>query len=322
LDQSTKTKRYLAEWEDQSFVQLMFPHKNSDWNWYLDEILPVFENIALTIAKYQKCLVCFSDEDTIKNIKDIPNIEFKKVPSNDTWCRDFGAITIEENGKKKLLDFQFNGWGKKFDAVLDNQISKKIFSHVETIDFVLEGGSIDSNGAGVVLTTSDCLLEENRNPAFTKKQIELKLKDFLGLEKLIWLDHGFLVGDDTDSHIDMLARFVDENTICYVTCDDEEDVHYEALKQMEKELQKTNFNLIKLPWIEEKVYEDERLPASYANFLIINGAVLVPTYNDKNDNKALEVLQKAFKTRDVIGIDCSKVIRQHGSLHCLTMQYY
>jgi len=300
----------------------MFPHKNSDWNWYLDEILPAFEEIAKTIAKYQRCLVCYDDILTIQNIKNHPNIEFKQLASNDTWCRDFGAITIEQNGEKQLLDFVFNGWGKKFDATLDNQISQKIFTDIKSIDFVLEGGSIDSNGIDTILTTTDCLLEQNRNPQFSKEEIEKKLQEYLGMKNIIWLEHGFLIGDDTDSHIDMLARFVDKNTIAYVSCDDVSDPHFEALDKMKKQLEETKFNLVALPWVSAKYYDDERLPASYANFLIINDAVLVPTYNDKNDQQALDIFSKLFPNRNIEGIDCSKIIRQHGSLHCLTMQYY
>jgi agmatine/peptidylarginine deiminase len=285
-------------------------------------MIVVFETIAKTISKYQKCLVCYMDDDTIENIQEIPNIILKKVKSNDTWCRDFGAISVEENNNIKLLDFIFNGWGKKFDATLDNNLNKILFENIKSIDFVLEGGSIDSNGVDTILTTSDCLLEQNRNPHYSKEQIENKLKQYLGMSNIIWLYHGYLEGDDTDSHIDMLARFIDDKTIVYVKCDDKDDVHYESLYKMEQELKQTNFNIVALPWVGAKYYDGERLPASYANFLIINGAVLVPTYEDKNDQKALDILKDLFPTRDIIAIDCSKVIRQHGSLHCLTMQYY
>ncbi len=316
------SRRLLAEWEEQSAIQLCFPHLNTDWADMLDEMLQVFETIANTISKYQKCIVCYEDETTIQNIKNNSNIIFKKVNSNDTWCRDFGAITIEEDSKKQLLDFVFNGWGKKFDATLDNKINKKIFNDIKSIDFVLEGGSIDTNGNGVILTTSSCLLEKNRNPLSSKAQIEQKLSEYLGAKKVLWLEHGFLEGDDTDSHIDMLARFVNKDTIVYVSCDDKDDIHYEELLKMEDELKQTKFELVALPWIGAKYYDRKRLPASYANFLIINGAVLVPTYDDDNDQKALDIFKKLFPTRNVIGCDCSKIIRQHGSLHCLTMQYY
>jgi agmatine deiminase len=302
----------------------MFPHKSTDWVDNLDEIIKVFEKIANTISKYQKCLVCYSDDENIKNLqnKKNPNIIFKKISSDDTWCRDFGAITVEENNNKKLLDFTFNGWGNKFDSKQDNQINKKIFSDIESIDFVLEGGSIDTNGDGILLTTTDCLLEKNRNPQYNKKQIELKLKEYLGISNILWLENGYLEGDDTNSHIDMLARFVNKNTIVYLSCDNKDDIHYNSLQKMKQELEKTKFNLVPLPWISPKYYNNERLPASYANFLIINNAILVPTYNDKNDKKALKIFKELFLNRDIINIDCSKIIRQNGSLHCLTMQYY
>lgn len=314
-------KRLPAEWEAQEFVQLMFPHSNSDWGQYLDEMIPVFEEIAINIAKYQPCIVCYMEDDTVKNIENIDNIIFKKVDSNDTWCRDFGGITIENNGKIEVLDYIFNGWGNKFDASKDNLLTKQLFQDVKSYDFVLEGGSIDSNGNGVILTTTDCLLEENRNPSFTKEEIEQRLKDDLGADEIIWIENGYLEGDDTDSHIDMLVRFTDANTIVYQSCDDKDDVHYEALKAMEDEVKKLPFKCVALPWIRAKYYDDERLPASYANFLVINGAVLVPTYQDKSDKKALEIFTQLFPERDIIGIDCSKIIRQHGSLHCCTMQY-
>lgn len=321
MEQKSFNKRLIAEWETQEFVQLMFPHSQSDWGEYLDEVLPVFEEIAQSIAKYQPCIVCYMEEKGIQNIKNKENIILKKVASNDTWCRDFGGITILNGDKIEVLDYIFNGWGNKFDASLDNQITKELFCDIKSYDFVLEGGSIDSNGDGVVLTTSECLLEKNRNPSFTKEQITAKLKDDLGIKELIWIENGYLEGDDTDSHIDMLARFVDKNTIVYQTCDDKDDIHYKPLKLMEEEIKKLPFQSYALPWIEAKYYDDERLPASYANFLFINGAVLVPIYQDKNDEKALELFKKLLPKYDIIGIDCSKIIRQHGSLHCCTMQY-
>lgn len=312
----------LAQWEEQSFVQLMFPHEDSDWAEYIDEVLPIFEQIAINIAKYQKALVLYKNEKYIQNIKDIPNIIFKKVDSNDTWCRDFGAITLkDQNGKLKLLDFIFNGWGDKFDASLDTVISKKIFKDIISYNFVLEGGSIDVNSKKVLLTTSACLLEKHRNPQFSKEQIEQKLKEFLGIEKVLWLEHGFLQGDDTDSHIDMLCRFINDDTMVYQSFDKNDTVHYEEFLKMKEQIESFGYKSIALPSISANYFDDERLPASYVNFLIINGAVLVPTYNDPNDNLALDIFQKSFPNYDIIGIDCSKIIRQHGSLHCLTMHY-
>jgi agmatine deiminase len=317
--------RLLAEWEEQSFVQLMFPHSQSDWGEYLDEVIEVFENIALNIAKYQKCLVCYSEDNTIQNIKSNPNIIFEKINSNDTWCRDFGGITVVDNNKYKILDFQFNGWGDKFDASLDNDITKSIFSNINTIDFILEGGAIDINSKGVLLTTKECLLSSTRNKNFTPNMIEDTLKKYLGATKVLWLENGSLEGDDTDSHIDMLARFLDDNTIVYQSCDDIDDINYTPLKNMENELKtiakKENFELIAMPHISAKYYDKERLPASYINFLFINNAILVPTYQDKNDTKALNIFKDKFPNKDIIAIDCTNIIRQHGSLHCLSMQY-
>lgn len=325
----------LAEWEEQEFVQLVFPHKDTDWEPCLDDAVETFVNIAKAIQKYQKVLIVTKNIDQIKEkFVNKKNLTFVNIDSNDTWSRDFGGITVEQDGKLFILDFIFNAWGKKFEYDKDNKITQKLklkgllkdYGH-HSLNFVLEGGSIESNGEGVILTTTECLMEKNRNPRFSQKQIEKALMQYLGAKKVLWLDHGYLAGDDTDSHIDTLARFVSSDTIVYQTCDDETDEHYEALKKMEdqlktfKNLNGLPFNLVGLPWIEPKFDEDDRLPATYANFLIINGAVLVPTYNDKNDQKALDVMKKVYPKRDVIGVDCSTLIRQHGSLHCVTMQY-
>lgn len=325
--------RLPAEWEAQSFVQLVLPHENTDWSEYLDDSLNCFINIALEIVKREKCiLICDNLEKSVNylhTLREKKNLKIVEIDSNDTWSRDFGAITIFENGEKKLLDFNFNGWGLKYSSNLDNQISKKmakekLFGNTELItkDLILEGGSIDSNGNGVILTTKECLLEPNRNPHLTQKEIDSKLKKYFGAKDIIWLEHGYLAGDDTDSHIDTLARFVNENTIVYVKCYDENDEHYDELSKMELELQKTGFNLIPLPLPEPKYYDSERLPATYVNFLIINEAVLVPTYRDKNDDRVLKIFENIFPDREVVGIDCLPLIRQHGSLHCVTMQYH
>jgi agmatine deiminase len=327
--------RLPAEWEEQNFVQLVFPHENTDWAEYLDEAIDTFVNIANAIAKRQKCLIVAKNLSEIKaRFPKKKNLDFIRLDSDDTWSRDFGGITIVENDEYIICDFNFNAWGKKFEYKKDNKITNQLklkgklkeYCH-RTIPFVLEGGSIESDGKGVILTTTECLMEKNRNPRYSKKAIEKKLADTLGAKKVLWLDHGALEGDDTDSHIDTLARLVSEDTIVYQSCDDENDSHYESLKKMEEQLKTfTNlkakkYKLIALPWIEPKYYDDERLPATYANFLIINGAVLVPTYNDKNDEKALKIMQEVFPKREIVGIDCSTLIKQHGSLHCVTMQY-
>jgi agmatine deiminase len=327
--------RLPAEWEKQEFIQLVFPHENTDWNDYLEAAVITFINIANHICKYQKCLIVAKNLTYIKTLfTNKKNLSFVKIDSNDTWSRDFGGITVEDNNSLIVLDFQFNAWGKKFSYKLDNQITNKLklkgllsaYQH-KPIPFVLEGGAIESNGEGIILTTTKCLMEENRNPILTQNEIENKLVEYLGAKKILWLNSGYLEGDDTDSHIDTLARFVNKDTIVFQSCDDETDIHYIELQKMEKELLNftqlngEKFKLIALPWIEAKYDDNDRLPATYANFLIINNAVLVPTYADKKDDVALEIFKEIFPTRDVIGIDCQTLIRQHGSLHCVTMQY-
>jgi agmatine deiminase len=257
-------------------------------------------------------------------------------PSNDTWARDHGPVTIFEQGQKILLDFVFNGWGLKFAANKDNLITRKlyekgIFGHDEIRHggLVLEGGALETDGAGTLMTTTECLLSPNRNPHLTQKEVEELLSEKLGVDRFLWLENGYLAGDDTDSHIDTLARFCSQDTIVYVQCPDKADEHYEALKQMEQELQAfrtrdgESYNLVPLPWPSPCYAEDgHRLPATYANFLIINGAVLVPTYRVPEDATALEVLTACFPSRKIIGIDCRELIEQHGSLHCISMQLY
>ena len=264
------------------------------------------------------------------------NIRFFECETNDTWARDHGGISIlDKNGNAGIIDFKFNGWGLKFAANKDNLITGKIFQsqlfnaqYINCLNFVIEGGSIESDGKGTLLTTSECLLSPNRNGAWNKDQIEQYLKENLGISRILWLDHGFLEGDDTDSHIDTLARFCPNDTIVYVQCNDPKDRHYKALKDMESQLQSFRtqdnrpFRLLPLPMADEIVFDNERLPATYANFLIINGAVLYPTYNQPiNDSRTAEILTTAFPERQIIGIDCRALIKQHGSLHCVTMQY-
>jgi agmatine deiminase len=256
------------------------------------------------------------------------------IPSNDTWSRDFGPLTIYEDGEPVLLDFGFNGWGLKFAADQDNQITARLqaagaFGRLErrVPGLILEGGSIESDGAGTLLTTAECLLGPNRNPHLDREGVEAELRRWLGAERILWLKNGYLAGDDTDSHIDTLARLCPNDTIAYVACNDEQDEHYAALRRMEAELRifRTRdgqpYRLIPLPWPAAKFDEEgTRLPATYANFLVINDAVLVPTYQDPNDAAALVAVGQAFPDRAIIGIDCLPLILQHGSLHCVTMQ--
>jgi agmatine deiminase len=269
-------------------------------------------------------------------MKDLPqdNIRYAIAPTNDTWARDHGGIGVLDGDKPLLLDFVFNGWGLKFAADKDNLITsvlaqQDVFKAPKVHGgLVLEGGALESDGQGTLLTTTECLLSPNRNPHLSQLQIEQELKRLLGLDRILWLNHGFLEGDDTDSHIDTLARFCTPDTIAYVKCSDPEDVHYGALQAMEIELKGlvkkdgSPYTLVPLPWPDACFASDgHRLPATYANFLIINEAVLVPTYRVSQDAEALSVLQTVFPDRKIIGIDCRPLIEQHGSLHCVTMQY-
>lgn len=329
--------RFLPEWAPQSAVMLAWPHAQTDWHEMLEEVQTCFADIVQTIARFEDVLLLVNDPAEIPALQKRFNsrVHCLKVESNDTWARDFGPVFIEKNGQPVLLDFKFNGWGLKFGADKDNRINSRLFAenifhpkvtYTNRLNFVLEGGSLETDGKGTLLTTSECLLSPNRNGEWDQKQIEAYLKENLGVQRVLWLNHGYLAGDDTDSHIDTLARFCDENTIAYVKCDDDTDEHFQALKNMEEELKSfrtpegKSYKLIPLPFANAVFEDDQRLPATYANFLIINGAVLVPTYNSSLDKKALTQLATAFPQREIIGIDCSPLIKQHGSLHCVTMQ--
>lgn len=328
-----------AEWEEQDAVLITWPHPGTDWAATLPSVEKTYLEIARLILKKEKLLVTgqntgifrsnFSEEECMK-------ILFFEIPSNDTWARDFGPVCTFRNGTKVVNDFTFNGWGNKFSCELDNRISARLFEmgafsesakYCEYPDFVLEGGSIESDGKGTILTTSECLLNPNRNPKLTKEEIEEKLKIVLGARRILWLNHGGLKGDDTDSHIDTLARFCDEKTICYVKCNDRGDIHYPDLKNMEEELrgfmteEGDPYRLIPLP-MADPVYngEGKRMPATYANFLLLNQTVLVPLYGVGTDGEALEVFRKIFPEREIKGVNCYPLIEQNGSLHCITLQ--
>ncbi len=332
------TVRLPAEWEPQDAVLLAWPHAKTDWASILLLVEPVFLQLAATISRYEQVLIVTTDPDPLavklENFgATMAAITLVQIPFDDTWCRDFGPITVLADGLPRLQDFVFNGWGNKFfaeqdDAVTQHLQKKNLFSApVDGHSLVLEGGSIESDGDGTLLTTSQCLLNPNRNPYRNREQIEEELRETLGCRRILWLDHGHLLGDDTDAHIDTLARFAPNDTILYVACHDPADEHYPALKRMAEELSAFRsvaglpYRLLPLPWPAAR-FDDEaqRLPATYANFLVINGAVLVPTYDDPRDDAALATVGAAFPDREIIGIDCSAVILQHGSLHCLTMQ--
>lgn len=333
-------RRLPAEWEKQRTVLMAFPHEETDWHNAENEAelkaaLSPFIRIAQAIAYGESVYIICKDKTKIANMFcSTRNMTFIEIPTNDTWIRDYGYISIQEEGENKLLDFRFDGWGGKFVAELDNSVNQLIHQKgymgvtaLEKINFVLEGGSIESDGEGTILTTTACLCNPNRNGGLSKKEVEETLHNTLGAQRVLWIDHGYLAGDDTDSHVDTLARFVNKETIAYVKCDDREDEHYEALKKMEAQLktftQKNgkSYTLIALP-MTDAIYskEGERLPATYANFLISNDAVIYPAYSDKNDRYVGEIFKSLFPDKEIIPVNCLKLIEQGGSLHCSTMQ--
>ena len=297
----------------------------------LDEITATYHEIAREIAQRENLLIVAPEE-----AQPIINFQLSIINSNDTWARDHGFITLtDDEGHHRLLDFCFNGWGEKFPAELDNAINRRLYDegklggdYVDCLDFVLEGGSIESDGRGTVFTTTGCLLAPHRNQPLTKEQIEERLKRELHAERILWIDHGNLTGDDTDGHIDTLVRICPDDTLLYMGCDDPDDEQYDELRLMEEQLKTfrtidgSPYRLKKLP-MPRPIYDgDDRLPATYANFLIINDAVLCPTYAQPDlDAEALRIIGEAIPDREIVGIDCRSIIKQHGSLHCCTMQF-
>lgn len=332
-----------SEWFPQSGVQLTWPHEGTDWNYMLPEVTECYVRMAFEIASREPLLIVTPEKAHVETLlqerlpsKLLSNIIWCECPTNDTWARDHAFITLLDSDGPVLLDFCFNGWGMKFAADKDNQINRHLFNagllngtYHNCLDFVFEGGSIESDGCGTLLATSECLLSPNRNEYLSRTDIEARLKTLLHAQQVLWLDHGYLAGDDTDSHIDTLARLCPNNTITYVKCEDPTDEHYEELRLMEEQLmsfrtlENKPYRLIALP-MPEAVYDEdgERLPATYANFLVVNKAVLMPTYNQPlYDEQAIKALQQAFPKHEIVGIDCRALIKQHGSLHCCTMQY-
>ena len=335
--------RLPAEWEQQGFVQLTWPHEDTAW-YELPKVLDCYVQVARGILRYEPLLViCREMEECLRDMRERgfeperQPIRFVECPLNDTWARDHGAISVYgENGEKCILDFVFNGWGLKFGADLDNQITRNIYRsgayandvrYVDMRPFVLEGGSIDCDGEGTLMATSECLCSLNRNEYLSRQEIEDKLKAAFGLKRILWLDYGGITGDDTDSHVDILARFCSPDTIAYTACDNPADDNYAPLKAMEEQLRSFRtlegkpYRLIPLPLPEPLFLDDYRLPASYANFLIVNGGVLMPGTGSALDQVAAEQLQKAFPDRRVEVINCYALLSGHGGLHCITMNY-
>ena len=339
--------RLPAEWEKQSGVQMTWPDESTPW-YELPEVQRCYARIAEAILRREALLMVTADEEACRArlaeiaaadglTIEVDAIRFVETPINDTWARDHGGIAVfGDDGEKYLYDFVFNGWGLKFASDLDNQITRNIFYRnafqgdvlgVDMRPFVLEGGSIDCDGKGTLLTTAECLLSVNRNEYLSQEEIEGELKQAFGLKRILWLEHGGIVGDDTDSHVDILARFAPDDTIVYTACDDPSDENYAPLKAMEEDLRAFRtldgkpYRLIPLPLPEAMYLDDYRLPASYANFLVINGAVLVPGAGSPRDTEAAEQIGRAFPGRDVEVIDCRPLLSGHGGLHCVTMNY-
>jgi agmatine deiminase len=324
----------------------MFTWPRSDCAWGPHQLAAVERTLATAaaaISRRQLVLICCEDEAHCAHVRTLieaadgqpERIRCRAVPSNDVWVRDHGPITVFENDAPLLLDFVFNGWGGKYPAELDNRLTRALHTAatfgqtpLESIDLVMEGGSIESDGEGTLLTTTSCLLHPGRNPGLSREQLEERLRATLGVDRVLWLEHGWLAGDDTDGHIDMLARFCSPDTIAYTACKDPADEHYEELAAMAAELAALRdrngqpYRLLPLP-IPAARYDEHgaRLPASYANFLIINGAVLVPVYDDPAaDAAALETLRAAFPDHAIEAVAALPLIHQYGSLHCATMQ--
>jgi len=332
----------LPEWAPQDCVILTWPHRDSDWAPWLPQVEMVYSELATRISHYEDLLIICQDTQHIEQIRQRlqddtlgpTRIHYHALPTNDTWVRDYGPISLIQDQQAVLLNFAFNGWGAKHSANLDNQVSQRLHQcgafprwSLKPVDFVLEGGSIDGDGDGTIMTTTACLLNSNRNPGYSRKQIEQLLLRQLGATRILWLEQGHIIGDDTDGHIDMLARFCDPQTIAYANCENPEDVHFSPLHAMELELRtlrtrnNTPYQLVPLP-LPAPLFnpQGQRLPASYANFLIINQAVLVPVYDDPADAQALTRLAACFPGREIIAIPCRPLLLQQGSLHCATMQ--
>lgn len=319
---------------------LALPHADTDWAYMLGEVVGCYRGI-LTVL--QECgtpvhLLVRSRAEALDSLGEeaLRGVTIHEVEYNDTWVRDYGPLSVNDEGQLLCLDFGFNGWGLKFAADRDNLVNLNLArqgflrgNYLNQRDYVLEGGSVETDGRGALLTTSRCLCSPNRNGGLSKLQVEQQLLYRLGVTNVLWLDHGALAGDDTDSHIDTLARLAPDDTIIYTGCSDRDDGHYSDLKAMGEQLRTFEttegqaFNLVELP-LPRAIFDSEngeRLPATYANYLITNDLVLVPAYGQPDlDELARQTVASVFHTRKCVSVDCRALIRQHGSLHCATMQ--
>lgn len=332
--------RLPAEWEQQSGLMLTWPHPATDWQPVLDKVEVVFTDIVRQTSPYQDVLITCHDAGHLSHVRgllqssgaDLTKCRFYIAASNDSWARDHGPITLLVDNSPVLLDFTFNGWGCKYPADLDNRINSALqqagaFGNcpMRHLDFVLEGGSLETDGAGTLLTTTSCLLSPQRNSSYTKSEIEDFLKKQLHIERILWLQYGHLQGDDTDGHIDTLVRFADSETLFHVEAGSPDHPNHLSLQKMNEELAALRqgngkpYTLVALPCPVIRDDDGRILPASYANFVIINQAVLVPAYGVEEDAGVMKIFRKYFPHRTIIAIDCRTLIRQSGSLHCVTM---
>lgn len=331
---------FPAEWVPQEAMWLSWPHKEASWPGKIDSIYAPYAKFIAAVAAGQKVRINVLDEamkaSALSYLKEaqasLENIEFYFNPTNDAWCRDHGPAFLlhQERKEKAIVDWGYNAWGDKYppydlDDVVPTRIAKEFDLKLFNPNIIMEGGSVEFNGKGTVLTTTACLLNENRNPHLTKEQIEIYLKEFYGQEQVLWLGDG-IVGDDTDGHIDDITRFVNENTVITVVEDNQEDENYSILQENLETLRSlrlldgSSLNIVELPMPAPVIYDDTRLPASYANFYIANEVVVVPIFNDANDQRALDIIQSCFPTRKVVGIDSVDIIWGLGSFHCLSQQ--
>ncbi|MDE2148723.1 MAG: agmatine deiminase family protein [Gammaproteobacteria bacterium] len=332
-------RRLPAEWAPQAAVLLTWPRADGDFADALSEVVDNFTRLTLTIARFEPVWISTADDPAALRCRlldaGVPESRLRlwQVPNDDVWTRDHGPVTVFENGAPLHLDFRFNGWGGKFPHARDDALTARLAQlgalpfPLRRVDFVLEGGAIETDGAGTLLSMQRCLFHHSRNPGLDRSRIASVLREQLGCTRLLWLTRGDLLGDDTDGHIDTLARFCDPATIAYQACDDRDDPHFAELAAMRRELEALRradgapYALIPLP-LPRSLHDagGRRLPAGYANFLILNGAVLLPTYTDPADAVAAERLRPAFPGREIVGVDCRALIRQSGSLHCVSMQ--
>jgi len=332
---------FPAEFAKHEATWLSWPHKEASWPGKIDTIYPNYSQFIKYLALSEKVRINVLDEAmknfALKHLEkagvDLSQVAFFMHPTNDAWCRDHGPaflVNPDTEIKKVIVDWGYNAWGNKYppfdlDDVIPTLIGKEFNIPVYHPGIVMEGGSVEFNGKGALLTSTACLLNPNRNPHLSQGQIEQYLYDYYGVDQVLWVDEG-IVGDDTDGHIDDTVRFVNEDTVITVVEENVHDENYALLQTNLKQLKNMRLlngkqlNIIELPMPDAVIYEDQRLPASYANFYISNGHVIVPTYRCDKDGKALQIIADCFPGREVVGIDSTDIIWGLGSFHCLSQQ--